>query len=200
MTLQHPPRRTNGAADAFVCPCERNLQQQPPPPPPAMSKSRSWPMLFTVPEEEAVAGPVAAADAATVTVATVEAVARRPPDGHDGAAVQAQHQQQRQQYRHRVTVQPAVNVGRLLRRHYYPEAGWGWVVVACACMVHLLNHGLQLSFGTLERDVVQRFRDAAYSSTGQSSEMRTAHGTLCTMIKYMIYLRIIGAAGLGRGR
>ncbi|VVC32197.1 Hypothetical protein CINCED_3A000011 [Cinara cedri] len=32
-----------------------------------------------------------------------------------------------------------------LQRHYYPEAGWGWVIVATAIAVHVLNHGLQLS-------------------------------------------------------
>lgn len=32
-----------------------------------------------------------------------------------------------------------------LQRHYYPEAGWGWVVMATAIAVHVLNHGFQLS-------------------------------------------------------
>lgn len=32
-----------------------------------------------------------------------------------------------------------------LQRHYYPEGGWGWVILATAIAVHLLNHGLQLS-------------------------------------------------------
>ncbi|KAJ9591212.1 hypothetical protein L9F63_002283, partial [Diploptera punctata] len=36
---------------------------------------------------------------------------------------------------------------RLLWRHYYPEGGWGWVVVGCSVGVHVLNHGLQLGGG-----------------------------------------------------
>jgi len=32
-----------------------------------------------------------------------------------------------------------------LQRHYYPEGGWGWVIVATAVAVHVLNHGFQLS-------------------------------------------------------
>lgn len=32
-----------------------------------------------------------------------------------------------------------------LRRHYYPEGGWGWVIVVCTVAVHVLNHGVQLS-------------------------------------------------------
>lgn len=116
-------------------------------------------MLYTVPEEETVGG--------------------TSPSSTTGADGQQQQPQQKQQLlpdKGRVAHQmqmaaPAANVGRLLRRHYYPEAGWGWVVVACACMVHLLNHGLQLSFGALEKDVVHRFRDATYDRTGKRSPM-----------------------------
>lgn len=132
-----------------TCPCERI-------PVAAMSRSRSWPMLYTVPEEDTMTG---------VAVATVVAAGLPRSDAEAGKPVaHPRPQQHQQQYQYAV---PAANVGRLLRRHYYPEAGWGWVVVVCACMVHLLNHGTQLSFGALERDVVKRFRDANYSRTGQ---------------------------------
>jgi len=113
-------------------------------------------MLYTVPEEETVGGASPASTAMAMT------------DGQQ----QPQQQHQILSDKNRIARQlqmaaPAANVGRLLRRHYYPEAGWGWVVVACACMVHLLNHGLQLSFGALEKDVVLRFRDATYDRTGK---------------------------------
>ncbi|XP_076279118.1 uncharacterized protein LOC143208546 isoform X2 [Lasioglossum baleicum] len=32
-----------------------------------------------------------------------------------------------------------------LRRHYYPEGGWGYVIVTCSTLVHLLAIGLQLA-------------------------------------------------------
>ncbi|VVC32199.1 Hypothetical protein CINCED_3A020061 [Cinara cedri] len=134
------------------CPCERNSA--------GMTRSRSWPMLFTVLEEDAAVccgGGTAVTAVATVAAAATAVGLRQPPAVTDNRA--------RQQLQH----PPAANVGRLLRRHYYPEAGWGWVVVACACMVHLLNHGLQLSFGALEADVVHKFRDATYVRTGQIS-------------------------------
>lgn len=137
------------------CPCERN---------PAISRSRSWPMLCTVPEEEPTCG-----GSGTVMAAADEP---RSPDSGDACRLQQPQQQQQQQ---QAACVPAANVGRLLRRHYYPEAGWGWVVVACACMVHLLNHGTQLSFGALEQDVVHRFRDADYSGTGQSYRVLASH-------------------------
>jgi len=44
-----------------------------------------------------------------------------------------------------------------LARHYYPEGGWGWVVVTCSVMVHLLNHGLQLSWAVLQVSTATRF-------------------------------------------
>lgn len=117
-----------------------------------MARSRSWPMLCTVPEEEAPqcnGGTTAAAEPAPA-----------PPVPAPLPTQPVRRQPQRR-------VAPA-NMGRLLRRHYYPEAGWGWVVVTCASLVHVLNHGTQLSFGALERDVVRRFRDAAdYPGTGQ---------------------------------
>lgn len=45
-----------------------------------------------------------------------------------------------------------------LRRHYYPEGGWGWVVVVCAVLVHVLNHGVQLSCSQLVIPGSQKFK------------------------------------------
>ncbi|CAH0390879.1 unnamed protein product [Bemisia tabaci] len=36
-----------------------------------------------------------------------------------------------------------------LKQHYYPEGGWGWVVVVCALFVQILAHGLHLGVGML---------------------------------------------------
>lgn len=40
---------------------------------------------------------------------------------------------------------PQVQARKLLCRHYYPEGGWGWVIVVVGTLVHLLGSGLQLS-------------------------------------------------------
>ncbi|CAG9859407.1 unnamed protein product [Phyllotreta striolata] len=45
-----------------------------------------------------------------------------------------------------------------LRRHYYPEGGWGWVVATCAVLVHILNHGVQLAYSQLVLPGTEKFR------------------------------------------
>lgn len=44
-----------------------------------------------------------------------------------------------------------------LGRHYYPEGGWGWVVVTCSVVVHLLGHGLQLSWPVMQQAASSKF-------------------------------------------
>lgn len=53
---------------------------------------------------------------------------------------------------------PVAQVRRLLWRHYYPEGGWGYVVVACCVLVNVINHGLQLAYGVLHKPILDKFR------------------------------------------
>ena len=43
-------------------------------------------------------------------------------------------------------------------QHYYPEGGWGFVVLACGALAQILAHGTQLSFGVVGAAAAQRFR------------------------------------------
>ena len=45
-------------------------------------------------------------------------------------------------------------------QHYYPEGGWGFVVVIVAVIVQIITHGLQLSFGILILAIKRRWPDA----------------------------------------
>ncbi|XP_017775334.1 PREDICTED: uncharacterized protein LOC108561785 [Nicrophorus vespilloides] len=53
--------------------------------------------------------------------------------------------------------QQQLQARRLLCRHYYPEGGWGWVVTVCAILVHILNHGVQLSCSQLVAPAAFKF-------------------------------------------
>ena len=66
---------------------------------------------------------------------------------------------------------------RTLKQHYYPEGGWGWVVVLVACMVHILVLGTQtvlativISFGkpnSVSRKLQPEFSGSASKWSGQ---------------------------------
>lgn len=71
-----------------------------------------------------------------------------------------------------------------LSRHYYPEGGWGWVILGCSVMVHVLNHGLQLSFGMLVLPINLRFKSVT-ECTGKPKRKYDTHIT----ITYIFYVR-----------
>ncbi|XP_043218346.1 uncharacterized protein LOC122379859 [Amphibalanus amphitrite] len=48
-----------------------------------------------------------------------------------------------------------------MAQNYYPEGGWGWVVVLCHALSNLLVHGLQGSYGVLAGPAQQEFRPTA---------------------------------------
>lgn len=53
-----------------------------------------------------------------------------------------------------------------IKQHYYPEGGWGWLIVVCAVVVQCLNHGIQLSWGIIELEVRKKFVKATLTDTG----------------------------------
>lgn len=44
-----------------------------------------------------------------------------------------------------------------LKQHYYPEGGWGWVVVSTALIVQVLTHGLHTASGVLLSEMINKF-------------------------------------------
>lgn len=54
-----------------------------------------------------------------------------------------------------------------LRRHYYPEGGWGWVIIVCTVMVHILNHGIQLSCSQMVFPGSEKFKIAPLHFAGK---------------------------------
>ena len=48
-------------------------------------------------------------------------------------------------------------------QHYYPEGGWGWVILSVATFVAILNHGLHTATGSLLAIIATEFHQATYS-------------------------------------
>lgn len=46
-----------------------------------------------------------------------------------------------------------------LKQHYYPEGGWGWVILTCSFLVHVLNHGFLTSAGLFYLEIMRKFGD-----------------------------------------
>ena len=63
-------------------------------------------------------------------------------------------------------------------QHYYPEGGWGLVLLLVVLLVQVILHGLLLSYGVLLSKVARRFRVSVVES-GQD------HFVSITHIKYL---------------
>ncbi|CAL1684192.1 unnamed protein product [Lasius platythorax] len=59
-----------------------------------------------------------------------------------------------------------------LRRHYYPEGGWGYVIVTCSVLVHFIGVGLQLAApGCWHIAAERKFRHPPLHSAGKRSDI-----------------------------
>ena len=75
------------------------------------------------------------------------------------------------------------------RQHYYPEGGWGWVIIICATVVQILTSGIQLSFGILYIHCLKMF--------GQESVMSTGNFLFLTPFYYIfVFLAWVGVTCL----
>ena len=63
-------------------------------------------------------------------------------------------------------------------QHYYPEGGWGLVLLLVVLLVQVILHGLLLSYGVLLPKVARRFRVSVVES-GQD------HLVSITHVKYL---------------
>lgn len=62
-----------------------------------------------------------------------------------------------------------------LGRHYYPEGGWGYVIVTCSVLVHFIGVGLQLAApGCWHITAERKFRHPPLHSAGKRSNILNA--------------------------
>ncbi|KAL0275557.1 UNVERIFIED_CONTAM: hypothetical protein PYX00_003374 [Menopon gallinae] len=69
-----------------------------------------------------------------------------------------------------------------IRQHYYPEGGWGWLIVICAVIVQCLNHGLHTSWGIVDGLVRRTFHGVEPVQTGWLGALSTAVALLLSPI------------------
>ncbi|KYQ56172.1 hypothetical protein ALC60_04911 [Trachymyrmex zeteki] len=85
-------------------------------------------------------------------------------------------QQQRKNY-DLSPMRPAMDFRKeaTLRRHYYPEGGWGYVIVTCSVLVHFIGVGLQLAApGCWHITAELQFRHPPLHSAGMKFDILNA--------------------------
>lgn len=54
-----------------------------------------------------------------------------------------------------------------LKQHYYPEGGWGWIIVIVGVLVQILSHGIHGAVGVTLHNVMVKFNMEIYRESGQ---------------------------------
>lgn len=86
-----------------------------------------------------------------------------------------------------------------LRRHYYPEGGWGYVIVTCSMLVHFLGVGLQLAApGTWHITAEHKFQHPPLHSAGEKSPNRRMVRRETSVARDRLFLRNIASANVIR--
>ncbi|XP_035919375.1 monocarboxylate transporter 8-like isoform X1 [Anopheles stephensi] len=61
-----------------------------------------------------------------------------------------------------------------IKQHYYPEGGWGWIIVLVGVLVHILTHGLQTAVGVVILAAGRAYRIESIIFTGWLGALSTA--------------------------
>lgn len=63
-----------------------------------------------------------------------------------------------------------------IHQHYYPEGGWGWIVLCCALLMDVLSSTLQLSVGFYVPEIRRRFKlDVQTIQPGMLNKLNEIH-------------------------
>lgn len=97
-----------------------------------------------------------------------------PEEKFDKTCIQACNQNHRKKNGIPVspTFQQLMAARRLLCRRYYPEGGWGWLIIIVGLLVHALEHGLQLSYGVMIKAVFDKFQRNSIESGNLKQEFQ----------------------------
>ncbi|XP_044739850.1 monocarboxylate transporter 10-like [Chrysoperla carnea] len=113
---------------------------------------------------------------------------------HDSNDNEEQYHRHRRHHRHRshgsnttvgsnLTFKHAAHcTANTIRQHYYPEGGWGWIIVFVAMIVQILTHGLHLAWGVLLIETLKKFPKASYVDTGWLGALSTGVALLVSPV------------------
>ncbi|XP_065169406.1 monocarboxylate transporter 12-like isoform X2 [Atheta coriaria] len=69
-----------------------------------------------------------------------------------------------------------------LKQHYYPEGGWGWIVLIACVLVHILGNGIMLSYGLFSLEISRKFGKDVEQPTGWLGAMSTGVALLISPV------------------
>ncbi|GLV44010.1 hypothetical protein CBL_12694 [Carabus blaptoides fortunei] len=69
-----------------------------------------------------------------------------------------------------------------LKQHYYPEGGWGWIIVVVGVLVQVLAHGLQGAGAVLWRETVAKFGRDIHQPAGWLGALSTGVALLVSPV------------------
>ncbi|XP_031827307.2 uncharacterized protein LOC116424707 isoform X2 [Nomia melanderi] len=69
-----------------------------------------------------------------------------------------------------------------LRQHYYPEGGWGWVVLVVGVMVQVLSHGIHGANGIILQQVAAAYGRREYFESGWLGAISTGVALLVSPV------------------
>ncbi|XP_067212438.1 uncharacterized protein [Linepithema humile] len=69
-----------------------------------------------------------------------------------------------------------------LKQHYYPEGGWGWVILLVGLLVQILSHGAHEAVGVFIQQVTVKFGPHVYLQAGWLGAMSTSVALLVSPV------------------
>jgi len=87
---------------------------------------------------------------------------------HDSGVACSDHAPAAQEQTHTAPRQLITDLKQLLtlRQHYYPEGGWGWVILFVGLLVQILSHGAHGAVGVFLQQVKVKFGGHVYLQAG----------------------------------
>jgi hypothetical protein len=87
---------------------------------------------------------------------------------HDSGVACSDHTPAAPERTHAASRQLVADLKQLLtlKQHYYPEGGWGWVILLVGLLVQILSHGAHGAVGVFLQQVAVKFGPHVYLQAG----------------------------------